>query len=119
MRACFAERPIFVSTALYEPFGLAVLEAAQAGCALILSSISTFRELWDGAARFVNPRDADAVADAANSLLAEAPAREALGDAARQRARLYGLQSSADATLAWHRDILARRARVETRRSMA
>ena len=36
-----------VSPALYEPFGLAVLEAAQAGCALVLSDIPTFRELWE------------------------------------------------------------------------
>ena len=48
-----AQRPIFVSAASFEPFGLAVLEAAQAGCALLLSDIATFRELWDGAAMFV------------------------------------------------------------------
>ena len=57
-----ARQPIFVSTALYEPFGLAVLEAAQAGCALVLSDIPTFRELWDGAARFVPARDDGALA---------------------------------------------------------
>ncbi len=51
-------RPIFVSTSLYEPFGLAVLEAAQAGCPLVLSDIATFRELWDGAAIFFPPGDA-------------------------------------------------------------
>ncbi len=48
-----ARTQVFASTALYEPFGLAVLEAAQAGCALVLSDIPTFRELWDGAALFV------------------------------------------------------------------
>ncbi|MBD0271625.1 MAG: glycosyltransferase family 4 protein, partial [Acetobacteraceae bacterium] len=52
-----AEGPVFVSVALYEPFGLAVLEAAQAGCALVLSDIPTFRELWDGAAEFVPAGD--------------------------------------------------------------
>ncbi len=30
-----AEFVIFVSPALYEPFGLAVVEAAQSGCALV------------------------------------------------------------------------------------
>ena len=50
-------RPIFVSVARYEPFGLAVLEAAQAGCALVLSDIPTFRELWGGAALFVPAND--------------------------------------------------------------
>ena len=49
-RAGSPNAPIFVSVARYEPFGLSVLEAAQAGCALVLSDIPTFRELWDGAA---------------------------------------------------------------------
>jgi hypothetical protein len=38
-----------------EPFGLAVLEAAQAGCPLVLSDLPGFRELWDGAALFRRP----------------------------------------------------------------
>jgi glycosyltransferase involved in cell wall biosynthesis len=44
---------IYASPALYEPFGLAVLEAALSGCALVLSDIPTFRELWQGCAVFV------------------------------------------------------------------
>ncbi len=64
MRRWLARGPIFVSTARYEPFGLAVLEAAQAGCALVLSDIPTFRELWDGAAHFVAPGDHEGFADA-------------------------------------------------------
>src|SRR3546814_625675 len=39
---------IFASPARYEPFGLAVLEAALSGCGLVLGDIPTFRELWDG-----------------------------------------------------------------------
>jgi glycogen synthase len=46
---------VFVHPALYEPFGLAVLEAASAGCALVLADIPTLRELWDGCALFVSP----------------------------------------------------------------
>lgn len=57
-----AARPVFVSAARYEPFGLSVLEAAQAGCPLVLSDIPTFRELWDGAASFVAPEDHEAFA---------------------------------------------------------
>ena len=56
LAGCLSARPVFVSAARYEPFGLAVLEAAQAGCPLVLSDIPTFRELWDGAALFVDPR---------------------------------------------------------------
>ena len=48
---------VFASLAIYEPFGLAVLEAALAGCALVLSDTATFRELWQDAALFVPPDD--------------------------------------------------------------
>lgn len=84
-----AARPVFASAALYEPFGLSVLEAAQAGCALVLSDIPTHRELWDGAAIFVAPRDADGFASAANGLLKDRTARNTLGERARERARRY------------------------------
>ncbi len=64
-----ARAAVFVSVARYEPFGLAVLEAAQAGCALLLSDIPTFRELWDGAALFVDPSDATRLGGAMRALL--------------------------------------------------
>ncbi len=53
MATAYAAATVFASMARYEPFGLAVLEAAQAGMRLVLSDIPTFRELWDGAAIFV------------------------------------------------------------------
>jgi glycosyltransferase involved in cell wall biosynthesis len=84
-----AARPIFASAALYEPFGLSALEAAQAGCALVLSDIPTLRELWDGAAIFVAPRDAQAFADAMTELLRNSKKREQLGRAAQLKALSY------------------------------
>ena len=81
-----ASRPIFISPALYEPFGLAVLEAAQAGCALVLSDIPTFRELWDGCARFVYAHDAEGFARAIEEIAADPALRARLGDAACRRA---------------------------------
>ena len=100
--ALLAERPVFVSPAVYEPFGLPVLEAAQAGCALVLGDIATFRELWDGAAVFVNPYDDVALAYAINELLGDAGRRSRLGAAARERARRYNVPAMVQATLsAW------------------
>ncbi len=86
LAALLARRPIFVSPATFEPFGLAVLEAAGAGCALVLSDIPTFRELWDGAALFADPQDAEGFADAIARLEASPDLRGALGAAARARA---------------------------------
>ncbi len=80
-------RPIFISLARYEPFGLAVLEAAQAGCALVLSDIATFRELWDDAATFVSPDDPAATAGVMERLAADPAARLALGEAAARARR--------------------------------
>lgn len=88
-----ARAPVFASSALYEPFGLGVLEAAQAGCALVLSDIETFRELWDGAAIFVDPDDAPGFAGAVEGLLADEPRRAELERKARSRAQRYSVQA--------------------------
>jgi hypothetical protein len=37
---------IYALPARYEPFGLSALEAAQAGCALVLGDLSSLREVW-------------------------------------------------------------------------
>jgi glycosyltransferase involved in cell wall biosynthesis len=99
-------RPIFASAALYEPFGLAALEAAQAGCALVLSDIPTFRELWNGAALFVPARDAQAFADALQQLLRDRDRREKLERAAQLRALQYSPEAMARRMLAIYEQVL-------------
>jgi len=101
-----AAKPIFVSTALYEPFGLAVLEAAQAGCPLILSEIPTFRELWEGAAEFVDPHDAENLAMSINRLAADAGRRERLGQAALERSRQYSVAAMSQSVSELHGSVL-------------
>lgn len=91
VRSLLAARPIFVSAARYEPFGLAALEAAQAGCALVLSDIASLREIWDGAALFVAPGDAAGFANALDRIDAEPRLRAGLGEAAQRRSLEYGL----------------------------
>ena len=88
-------RPVFVSAALYEPFGLAVLEAAAAGCPLVLSDIPTFRELWDGVATFVDPMDADGFAEAVEAIVGDDFARAEMGRRARRRAARFSVQTMA------------------------
>jgi glycosyltransferase involved in cell wall biosynthesis len=87
--ALHAARPIYASAALYEPFGLSVLEAAQAGCALVLSDIATHREIWGGAAIFAPASDDRAFAAAITDLFADSDEREQLGQLARARAAHY------------------------------
>jgi len=85
---------VFVSPALYEPFGLSVLEAASAGCALLLSDIPTFRELWDGAAIFFDHHDTGALAERLRSLCSDDVQRMRLQRAAIERARRYPLRNT-------------------------
>lgn len=92
-----AARPIYASAALYEPFGLSVLEAAHAGCALVLSDIPTHRELWSGAATFVPAQDPEGFAAAIQNLLDDADARSELGRSARARAKTYSPERMASA----------------------
>ncbi|HYF09359.1 MAG TPA: glycosyltransferase family 4 protein [Acetobacteraceae bacterium] len=114
--AYLAARPIFASVAHYEPFGLAVLEAAQAGCALVLSDIATFRELWGDAARFVPPGDAGALARAIQDLAAEPEARARLGAAAQARAGRFSVARMVAGTQALHRALLRSAATLEAAR---
>lgn len=95
MAKTLAAAPIFVSPSLYEPFGLTVLEAAEAGAALVLADIPSFRELWSGAALFFDPRDATALAAQANRLIDDGGLRAKLGQAARLRAADYTVERTA------------------------
>jgi glycogen(starch) synthase len=86
LAALMARAAIFVSPARYEPFGLTVLEAALSGCALVLSDIPTFRELWEHAAIFVPADDGAALVAALRGLIARPPLTFRLAARARRRA---------------------------------
>lgn len=88
---------IFVSTSVYEPFGLAALESAAAGAALVLSDIPTYRELWDEAALFAPPGDPQAFAEQINRLTGDPALRRRLGARARARATRYSLAAQGTA----------------------
>ena len=48
----FAESAIYLATSVYEPFGLAPLEAALCGCAVVAKGLPSLREVWGDAALF-------------------------------------------------------------------
>jgi glycosyltransferase involved in cell wall biosynthesis len=82
---------IFAAPSRYEPFGLAVAEAAISGAALVLADIPTFRELWDDAALFVPPDDSGGWSRALAALATDTVLRLRLADAAGARARQFTL----------------------------
>jgi glycosyltransferase involved in cell wall biosynthesis len=80
---------IYALPARYEPFGLSVLEAALAGCALVLGDIPSLREVWGDSALYIDPKNNDALRNTLNSLIGSPREVEALGEKARQRAQFY------------------------------
>jgi glycosyltransferase involved in cell wall biosynthesis len=103
----YAHAKIFISVPLYEPFGLSVLEAAQHGCALVLSNIPTLRELWPDAAVFVDPHDAEQLADCLQCLNRDAVLRRSLGRRAAETARRYTPERMLTGTLHAYNDAVA------------
>jgi glycogen(starch) synthase len=104
-----ARAAIFALPARYEPFGLSVLEAALAGCALVLGDIPSLREHWDGIAIFVPPDDAELLRLALTSLIEDPQLRLTLAMRARRRALGFSARRMARAYLSEYDAILAGR----------
>jgi glycogen(starch) synthase len=83
----FARAAIYAGTSRYEPFGLAPLEAALAGCALVLNDIPSFREIWGDAAIYFHRNDAGSLASTVRGLRSAPRLRRVYGAKAQQRAR--------------------------------
>jgi glycosyltransferase involved in cell wall biosynthesis len=85
----FNKASIYIHPALYEPFGLSVLEAALCGCALVLGDIPSLNEIWDNSAIYVNPRSSDDIEKKINYLIKDSDALLYYADKAKIKAKLY------------------------------
>ena len=85
----FARAPIYALPAKYEPFGLSILEAAIAGCALVLGNIPSLREIWGDAALFVDPNETGNLRQTVTRLIQDEPLRNEMAARARERAAEY------------------------------
>ena len=104
-----ARASIYAAPARYEPFGLSVLEAASAGCALVLGDIPSLRELWEDAALYVDPGDHVALAHALTTLADDVDRRTRLMDLARTRAAMFTPARMADAYCDLYTELLGER----------
>jgi len=80
---------VYVLPARYEPFGLAPLEAALSGCALVLGDIPSLKEIWQDAAVYVDTDDAESLAQAINDLLDDKELLNLFRSKAAIRAKLF------------------------------
>lgn len=87
---------IYALPARYEPFGLSILEAALAGCCLVVGNIPSLREIWGETAHYVDPNDPKALRDTLRMLTEDADLREEYARRARIRASRYSLTRMRD-----------------------
>jgi glycosyltransferase involved in cell wall biosynthesis len=111
--AAMGRAAIFVAPSRYEPFGLAVLEAAGTGAALVLADIPIFRELWHDAALFCPAADAAAFAATMQLVVSDRALRDELGAAAFERARTFTADRQIERLLAVYATIFEAAANAE------
>jgi glycosyltransferase involved in cell wall biosynthesis len=93
----YAGASVFCYPSLREGFGLPVLEAMAQGTPVVTSSGTSTAEVGGDAAVLVDPRDADALADAINGLLGDSARASALGERGRRRAATFTWERTAGA----------------------
>jgi glycosyltransferase involved in cell wall biosynthesis len=100
----FRSSAVYLAPSLYEPFGLAPLEAAQCGCALLLYDLPSFREIWGDAALYFN--DAPSLSDALAQLLSSSSLLYSLQQRATKRALQLSASRMTDQYLAVYQSLL-------------
>ena len=97
---------IYALPARYEPFGLSVLEAALAGCALVLGKIDSLREVWREDAVYVPPGDPEALGAAINALARDPERRRTLAASAWARGKSLTAARMAGAYRALYEELI-------------
>ena len=106
--AVLARAGIFVCAARAAGTELDVLEAAHAGCALVLGDVPELREEWDRHAMFVDPDDDESLHGAVTFLMRDIDARTDLASRARRRAATFSPDRAAAAYLAIYIELALR-----------
>ena len=84
-----------------------MLEAALSGCALVLGDIPSLRELWDGAAVFVEPDEGEALQAELRALCADRARLASLGNLALARSRSFSSVRMTAGYLAVYRELMS------------
>ena len=95
----YAHSDVFLSTSLYETFGLTVLEAMSRGCVPVAFRLPALRELIGEAGITVPVGDVEAAADAIAALADALGLRASLAELGRLRAADFTWERHADALM--------------------
>ncbi len=95
----YAGSELLVNASLYEGFGLPLIEAMACGVPVLASRASCFPETAADAARYMDPRDPAAIADAIEEVLEDGCLRQELIQKGLERAKAFRWEAAARQTL--------------------
>jgi len=98
---------LLLHIALYEGFGLPILEAMASGLPVITSNLGAMIELGEGIARLVNPMDVQEISDLLSTVLVDDPLRRRMIEAGRKFARTLSWERCIDETMDVYREVAA------------
>jgi glycosyltransferase involved in cell wall biosynthesis len=87
LRHWYSRASIYAATSVYEPFGLAPLEAAFSRCAIVANDIPSFREIWGDSAVYFERNNASSLQHALGTLHVDRSMRMQYANLAYTRAR--------------------------------
>jgi len=90
---------VYACPSLYEGFGLPVLEAQAAGVPVVCSNTSSLPEVAGEGARFFDPENSAAIADALNVVLQDAAQRQHLVQAGYANVQRFSWQACAEVVM--------------------
>jgi len=103
---------VYIAASIYEPFGLAPLEAAMCGCAIIARDLPSFREVWGDAAVYF--QTAEQLERALTEFAYDPYKLRASQRAARERAARYTAEAMTAAYVERYAGLVASREREHT-----
>lgn len=102
----FYESAIYICTSRYEPFGLAPLEAALCGCAILANNTPSLQEVWQEGAIYFS--DAQELSELLHELYHHGDRLRAAQDQSVQRARCFSAERMTQRYLQVFQQVLSR-----------
>ena len=105
--ALYQGATLFLYPSRFEGFGIPVLEALRSGVAVVTSTGSCFAEVGGAAARYLDPDDPEALAEAMGSLLGDGAMRQRMVAEGFRQASRFDDDVLADALMNVYTEVLA------------